>query len=205
MNIHNGKLAYSATLCGGLPVINVLQRDLRIADLRGLKGIFNATSNFVLEKLEQGGSLDDAVRQAQKIGAAEADTSLDIGGYDTANKLYIIMKSFTNFSGDLEDIKVKGIRNITRIVVEQANVQHKRIKLLALAEKEGNNWHLSVQPAELPNDSFLGQCNGWEMGIQLQTDLYEELAMKIYEEDPIATSAAVLRDIINMQRTIWSP
>lgn len=194
---HGGRLAYSAAVCGGLPVINVLQRDLLVTNLTGLRGIFNATSNFILEELENDRDFEVAVEEAKRIGAAEADPSLDIDGYDTANKLYIIMKSFSNFSGSLEHISIKGIRMITSEIIKESSSRGKRIKLLAEAKLNQENWELSVKPVEVDKNSFLGTCDGWEMGIQLQTDYYEELFMKIYEEDPITTSAAVVRDMIN--------
>ncbi len=197
-NQYGGGLAYSATVCGGLPVINVLQRDMRATNLISLKGIFNATSNFILEELEKGNSFDEAVKEAQRIGAAEADPSLDIDGYDTANKLYIILKSFCDFSGKVSDIFVEGVRGIDTECIERASRQKKKIKLLATAEKSNDEWHLAVKPVELDEDTFLGGCHGWEMGIEFQTDYYEEIAMKIREKDPMATSAAVLRDIINI-------
>ena len=197
-NEHNAKLAYSATVCGGLPVINVLQRDLKVTSLVSLKGIFNATTNFILEELEKGRSFDGSVIEAQRIGAAEADPSLDIDGLDTANKLYIIMKSFTDFSGGVSDIEITGIRNIKISQIEQAASQNKRIKLLASASKMGDQWILAVEPIEVESDSFLGNCDGWEMGIQLQTDYYKDISMKIMEKEPVSTSAAVLRDIINV-------
>ena len=195
---HGSKLLYSAAVCGGLPLINVLQRDLKATKLISLRGIFNATSNFILEELENGGSFEEAVREAQRIGAAEADPSLDIEGYDTANKLYIIMKSFTNFSGCLSDIRVEGVRHICVDSIKQAGSRNQRIKLIASAEKEGNKWILSIKPTEVSTHSFLGSCDGWEMGIELRTDHYEYMAMKIREKDPVSTSAAVLRDIINI-------
>jgi homoserine dehydrogenase len=195
---HGGKLAYSAAVCGGLPVINVLQRDLRVTELVGLEGIFNATTNFILEELENGRDFDGAVAEAQSIGAAETDPSLDINGYDTANKLYIIMKSFTDFNGSLDEIQIEGIRGITSELISRSAVKNKRIKLIAKARKQDGNWVLSVRPGEIDAGSFLGSCDGWEMGIQLQTDYYEDLSMKIREEEPISTCAAVLRDIINL-------
>jgi homoserine dehydrogenase len=195
---HGGRLAFSAAVCGGLPVINVLQRDLLATQPISLKGIFNATSNFILAELEKGGSFEAAIEEAQRIGAAEADPSLDVDGYDTANKLFIIMKSFTDFSGTIDDIEIEGIRSITYEKLMEAASRNKRVKLLALAERNQNGWALSVRPVEVDNTSFLGNCDGWEMGIEIQTDYYEALSMKIYEEDPMSTSAAVVRDMINI-------
>ncbi len=193
---NGGKLAFSATVCGGLPVINVLRRDLKFATLISLRGIFNATTNYILGELEKGGTMESAIREAQRLGAAEADPSHDVHGHDTANKLFIIMKSFTDYRGTIDDISVEGIQNLDAQSLEIALRKGNKIKLLAGAEAINGMWKLSVRPVEVPALSFLGTCDGWEMGLELRTDLYERIAMKNYEADPVGTSAAVLRDAL---------
>jgi homoserine dehydrogenase len=195
---HGGKIAFSATVCGGLPVINVLQRDLKFAQLKSFRGILNATTNYILKELYSGGSWEDAIKEAQRLGAAEADPSYDVNGHDTANKLFIIMKSFTDFNGAIADIETMGIQYISEEDIQTAMKTGNVIKLIALAEKNNGQWKLSARPTEIKENSFLGTCNGWEMGIELETDLYESIAMKNYEADPVGTSAAVLRDIIDV-------
>lgn len=195
---YGGQLLYSATVCGGLPVINILKRDLRATELVRLQGIFNATSNFILQELENGGNFNEAIKRAQDIGAAEADPSLDIDGYDSANKLYIIMKSFTDFSGNIGDIALEGIRKVNTDTIAQAQSRNKRIKLIATAERTNHTWSLSVKPIEVDKHSFLGNCDGWEMGLQLRTDYYEEMSLKLREEEPMSTCAAVIRDVVNI-------
>lgn len=202
-NDYHGGIAYSATVCGGLPVINVLQRDMKLASPRRLLGIFNATTNYILQEMEKGGSMEMAIKEAQRIGAAEADPSHDTHGHDTANKLFIIMKSFTNFKGTIDDVKVEGIQNIHPQQLKDAGLRGNKIKLVAMAEPS-DNWKLSVKPMEVEAGSFLGTCNGWEMGIEIQSDLYESIAMKNYEADPVGTSAAVLRDAIELSRKRYS-
>lgn len=197
---HKTRLAYSATVCGGLPVINVLQRDLKFATLNNLWGIFNATSNFVLQHLEQGGTMEEAILEAQRIGAAETDPTLDLSGQDTANKLYIIMKSFTDFDGTIADIEMEGIQNVNAEQIQQAAQAGTKLKLVAAAFHKKGKWQLSVKPAPVAADSFMGSCDGWEMGIEVKTDLYESISMKNYEADPTGTSAAVLRDMIDLSR-----
>lgn len=193
-----GHIAYSATVCGGLPVINVLKRDLKGAALTRLRGIFNATTNYILQEVEKGGSMEEAIKEAQRLGAAEADPSHDTHGHDTANKLFIIMKSFTNFSGTIQDIEVEGIQHIKPDQLLAAKARGNRIKLVASAEPDGKTWKLMVKPTEVKANSFLGTCDGWEMGLELNTDLYESISMKNYEADPVGTSAAVLRDAIDL-------
>lgn len=193
-----GGLAYSATVCGGLPVINVLQRDLKLASLTRLRGVFNATTNYILQELEKGGTMEDAIREAQRLGAAEADPTHDTHGHDTANKLFIILKSFTNFSGSIHDITVEGIQHIKPDDLLAARLRGNKIKLLASAEPDGGTWKLTVKPTEVSASSFLGTCDGWEMGLELYTDFYEAIYMKNYEADPVGTAAAVLRDAIDL-------
>lgn len=193
-----GRVAYSATVCGGLPVVNVLQRDLKLARVKRIRGIFNATSNFVLRELENGGTLESAIREAQRLGAAEADPTHDLNGHDTANKLYIIMKSFAGFNGTIQDIRTEGILSITAEELASARSKGGIIKLVAEAIPAGSDWKLSVIPTILPRASFLGSCEGWEMGFEIETDLYERICMKNYEADPLGTSAAVMRDCLEV-------
>ncbi|MEZ4973056.1 MAG: hypothetical protein R2820_07075 [Cyclobacteriaceae bacterium] len=192
------RIGYSATVCGGLPVINVLKRDLKAASITEIKGIFNATSNFVLQEMEKGRMMQDAIIEAQKIGAAETDPSLDISGQDTANKLYIIMRSATDFSGAIKEIKLEGIDNVTAEQLSAARSSNHAIKLIATAQQINGQWQLSVKPESVPANSFLASCSGWEMGIKIKTDLYESISMKNYEADPMGTAAAVLRDMIDV-------
>ncbi len=191
-------IRYSATVCGGLPVINVLQRDLKFATTERLWGIFNATSNYVLQEMEKGVSIDDAIKVAKEVGAAETDPTLDLSGQDTANKLFIIMKSFTDFDGTIDDIEIEGIQKITQQEIQKSTEANTRIKLVAAAHKKNGQWNLSVKPTLIASDSFMGSCNGWEMGIEIKTDLYESISLKNAEADPKGTCAAVLRDMIDI-------
>lgn len=192
------KLAFSATVCGGLPVINCGQRDLIGADIQSVAGIFNSTSNFILGEIEAGRSFDEALTEAQARGIAEADPSLDIEGWDTANKLVIIVNSVLDSPARLEDVSVEGIVKISPDEFAQAHAEGNRIKLVARAERRGDGYTLRVGPERLPADSFLAACGGWEMGIIFETDLYETLFLKIREESPIPTAAAMLRDAVHL-------
>ena len=192
------RIAYSATVCGGLPVINVLKRDLHLAHVRKFRGILNATTNYILAQIGKGESFEAAVQEAQRIGAAEADPSYDINGSDAVNKLFIIAKTLGWPDGSINKIKVEGIESVTESDVQSARKRNCQIKLIASAERTDNGWKLMVRPEEVRNDSFLGNCNGWEMGFELESDLYDRVCMKNYEADPLGTSAAVLRDILNI-------
>lgn len=195
---HGAGLGYSATVCGALPVINIGQRDLVAADITTLAGIFNATTNFILAEMGTGRSFDDALVEAQQRGIAETDPTLDVEGWDTANKLIIIANSFLGISVTLADVNVQGITRVTAEDLRAARTSGNTIKLLARAERTGSGYALSVRPTVVPLHSFLGQCDGWEMGIELQSDLYGLMFYKIWEREPLPTAAAMLRDAVNL-------
>lgn len=195
---HGAGLGYSATVCGALPVINIGQRDLVAADITTLAGIFNATTNFILAEMGTGRSFADALAEAQQRGIAETDPTLDVEGWDTANKLVIIANSFLGISVTLADVNVQGITQVTADELRAARISGNTIKLVARAERTDSGYALSVRPTIVPHHSFLGQCDGWEMGIELQSDLYGLMFYKIWEREPLPTAAAMLRDAVNL-------
>jgi homoserine dehydrogenase len=196
---HGAGIGCSATVCGALPVINIGRRDLIAAEVVELAGIFNATTNFILGEMATGRPYADALAEAQRRGIAETDPSLDVEGWDTANKLVIIANSFLGVSVSLHDVNVQGITQVTAEDLRAARSLGNTIKLIARAErKDGGGYHLSVRPTIVPLHSFLGQCDGWEMGIELQSDLYGLMFHKIWEREPLPTAAAMLRDAVNM-------
>lgn len=192
-------LAYSATVCGALPVINIGQRDLIAAEIRSLRGIFNATSNFVLSEMAAGREYAEALAEAQRRGIAETDPSLDVEGWDTANKLVIIANAFLGISATLADVSVRGITRLTVDDLRAAAAQGKVIKLVASAETQaGGSYQLRVEPVSLASGEFLASCDGWEMGIEVRSDLYGVMFHKIWEREPLPTAAAMLRDAVNL-------
>jgi homoserine dehydrogenase len=197
----NGRgLAYSATVCGALPVVNVGRRDLAACDIRRVRGIFNSTSNSILAAMARGESYDSALRAAQEAGIAEADPSLDVEGWDTANKLVIIANSVLRQPATLADVQpVEGIGGITPALMAAGQARSETVKLVATAERDpGGRYRLSVRPEWLPGDDFLAGVRGWEMGIVWDTDIMGLQQHKVDERGPIPTAAAVLRDVITL-------
>lgn len=192
-------LAYSATVCGALPVINLGRRDLIAADIVQLRGIFNSTSNFILEQMAVGRAYAEALAEAQQRGIAEADPALDVEGWDTANKLVIIANSVLGVEARLADVTVEGITQITPAQLAAAAAQAQTIKLVAQAQQQPDgSYRLSVGPLALAEGDFLASCAGWEMGIEIHSDLYGRMYHKIWEREPLPTAAAMLRDAVNL-------
>jgi homoserine dehydrogenase len=185
-----------------LPVVNIGRRDLAACDIRAVAGVFNATSNSILAAMARGGDYADALRQAQLDGIAEADPSLDVEGWDTANKLVIIANSILRQPCTLADVQpVIGITHITPAEIREHAALGEVVKLVARANvgQVGNlSYKLSVQPEWLPKDSFLASISGWEMGIVFDTDIMGLQQLKVDERGPTPTAAAMLRDVINL-------
>ncbi len=187
-------LEFSATVCGGLPVLNIANRDMIAAKTDKFSGIFNGTCNFILDALGKGKSFDDAIKEAQAVGAAEADPSLDTDGWDTAFKLLIIANTLHDADYKLDDVSVTGIAGVTAAAIAEEVKKSNKIKLVATCV-DGT---LTVAPTVVPADSFLGSCNGWEMGVEIHSDIYGISYHKLYEKEPIPTAASMLRDAVNI-------
>ena len=185
---------YSATVCGGLPILNIGERDMIADDVSEFSGVFNGTCNFILDVLKNGVAFDAAVKEAQNVGAAEADPSLDIDGWDTAFKLLIIANHVMNARITLDDISVKGIMSITPEMIRAEESQGNTIKLVA--SFDGSTY--KVEPTVVAKDTFIGSCTGWEMGIEIHSDLYGIMYHKLYEKEPVPTAASMLRDAVNI-------
>jgi len=195
---HNANLAYSATICGGLPVANVASRDLVGSTLESIEGIFNSTSNFILSEMRQGRSREDALKEAQRRGIAEADPSLDIQGLDTANKL-VILANTMNIRADMDSVNITGIEKIQESHIQEAEKRGNVIRLVAsLQRKDNGTYVFSVRPVEVKINSYLGSCNGTSMCVQFRTDIFETISMMTDEKGVYPTSAAVLRDILSL-------
>jgi homoserine dehydrogenase len=205
-----GRLEYSATVCGGLPILNIGKRDMIVGNITKIQGVFNATSNFIIDAMANGSdgskgiTFQDAIQIAKDVGAAEADPSLDTGGWDTAFKLLIIVNTIilkgTN-SIKLSDITVEGIDSITPEMIQIEAEHGNSIKLVATADidtEDENNNKYSVRPISQPINSFLGSINGWEMGIEIHSDIYGISYHKLYEKEPIPTAASMLRDAVHI-------
>ena len=205
-----GRLEYSATVCGGLPILNIGKRDMIVGNITKIQGVFNATSNFIIDAMANGSdgskgiTFQDAIQIAKDVGAAEADPSLDTGGWDTAFKLLIIVNTIilkgTN-SIKLSDITVEGIDSITPEMIQIEAERGNSIKLVATADidnEDENNNKYSVRPISQPINSFLGSINGWEMGIEIHSDIYGISYHKLYEKEPIPTAASMLRDAVHI-------
>ena len=185
-------LGWSATVCGGLPVVNAGRRDLVAADFRRLRGVFNSTSNLVLGRMAEGLSLEEAVAEAQRRGIAETDPTNDLNGTDTALKLLILVRTVLRRQASLAEVERTGIENVGTPAPGDV------IRLLGEAVPEGDRVRMTVSPVAVSRKSFFGSIGALDMAVEWETDLFATQRLISTEGDAIPTAAAVLRDAVHI-------
>ncbi len=196
---HSVQLRFCGTVCGGLPAINLGQRDLAGATIDRLETLPNLTTSFILDRMTHGQTYDQALAAAQAQGCAEADPSLDVEGWDAAIKLVILANSVLGQPAALDDVQVQGITGVTANDLERAKAANKVIKLLARAVRQTDgSYKLDVAPTPLPADHPLAQLSGQQMGIVYHTDIYGVISAAILETEPLPSSSAMLRDLLSI-------
>lgn len=192
------RLRFSACVGGYLPTINIGQRDLAGARIERVEAVLNGTTQGILRLMEAGVSYADALAEMQRRGLAEADPTLDVEGWDAANKVVILANAVLRQPTKLADLEVQGITGLTADDLRVAMARSERIVLLCLAERTADRYRLSVRPTALPLDHPLARMIGDEMGIVYHTDIGGRTSATSAERGPLPTAAAMLRDVLTL-------
>mmetsp|Transcript_26418 Transcript_26418/g.39049 ORF Transcript_26418/g.39049 Transcript_26418/m.39049 type:complete len:468 (+) Transcript_26418:72-1475(+) len=153
---------YEAAVCGGIPIIRSLQSDFVGDDITMISGIINGCTNFMLTSMDRDKkSYDDALAQASALGYAEADPTLDVGGFDARSKLSIMMRLAYGIDVKEEEISCRGITDLTKLDFEYAKMMGGTIKLLGVAKKiDDTRIAAFVSPCYLQGDDALSSITG---------------------------------------------
>ena len=164
-------LAFEASCGGCMPIIKTLRETLVANDIKSMSAILNGTCNYILTKISKEGlGFEEALKQAQELGFAEAEPSLDIDGFDTAHKLAILNSLAHGMEINLKDIHVEGIRNITPVDIEFAKSFGYTIKLLAIGKKHKDHVEARVHPTMIPETNPLSHVNESMNAIAIDAD-----------------------------------
>lgn len=193
---------FSACVGGALPTINVGVRDLAGSHILRVEAAVNGTSQGILRLMEHGVSFDDALAEMQRRGVVEADPSLDIDGWDEAEKLVIIANAVLRQPTTIHDIAVQGIRHLTALDLQSALQRGERIVLLGIADWVDGHYALSVKPASLSLSHPLGRMGADEMGVVYHTDISGIISAFSAEMTAMPTAAAMLRDVIDIAGSV---
>ncbi len=196
---HGVRLLFDGTVAGGLPAINLGQRDLRGAIIHRLEAVPNLVTGFILDEMLQGRSWDETLELARAEGVLEADAAWDLEGWDAAAKLVILANATLNHPARLEDVQRTGILALDAADLRAARERGYRYRLLAQAERQPDgSYTLSVAPTPLPAEHPLGRLGSKQVGVVYTTDIYGTVSAIIDEPDPIPSAATMLRDLLDV-------
>lgn len=200
---HGVGLRYEGSVGGGIPLIAPFKYDLVANDIKGIFAIINGTTNYILTRMgREGIDFPSALKSAQELGYAEANPVNDIEGIDASYKLAIL--SSLAFQTDVrpEDIHREGISRISRRDFQYAQELGYAIKLLAIAKQVDNSIEVRVHPALIPENSFLAKVDGVYNAILVEGDLVGKVLFFGEGAGALATSSAVIADVISSARDI---
>jgi homoserine dehydrogenase len=196
-------LYFGASVGGGIPIIRALREGLVGNRVLAIQGILNGTCNYILTRMEEEGLPFEAVlAEAQRLGFAEADPSLDIDGFDTAHKAVILASLAYGKPFDFKQVHIEGIRDLARSDVEQAAALGFRIKLLAVIRRDGDDVEIRVSPTLVPLDSLLASVRGVFNAVMVESDLADHTMYYGRGAGRAPTASTVLADIADAARNL---
>ena len=197
------KFKFEATVLGGAPVFSVFREAFPLAELSSIKGIFNATTNIILSRMENGESYEDAVKYCQSIGVAETDPANDVDGWDAAIKVAALVTVLMDTPLTPQQVNPTGIRGITPEMIAKAKAEGKRYKLVCSADKVGDNVTASVAPQLVDSTSPLYGMMNSSTGITFRTDVILDYSIIETEREdmmggPVETAYGLFADFVSV-------
>ena len=195
-------LNYEAAVAGGIPVIKTMREAMAGNSVSRVFGILNGTCNYILTRMEaEGLSFDACLKDAQRLGYAEADPTFDIEGHDTAHKLSILTALAFGTKIAADDIYMEGISNISQADIRAAAELGYRIKLLGVAQRTESGIEQRVHPTMVPTASVIAQVHGVINAVAIETDILGELLLSGPGAGGNATASAVVGDVADIAKS----
>ncbi len=196
-------VAFEAAVAGGIPIIKAIREGLAGNRIEWLAGIINGTGNFILTEMrDKGRDFAAVLAEAQQLGYAEADPTLDVEGIDAAHKLTILAAIAFGIPLQLDKAFTEGISSITRADVVYAEELGYRIKHLGIARRVNNAVELRVHPTLIPERRLIANVDGVMNAILVKGDAVGPTMYYGAGAGAEATASAVVADIIDVVRTL---
>ncbi|WP_028884208.1 homoserine dehydrogenase [Taylorella asinigenitalis] len=194
-------VAFEAAVAGGIPIIKSVREGLTANRIQSVAGIINGTSNFILSEMrEKGLAFEEVLKEAQRLGYAEADPTFDIEGVDVAHKLSILASIAFGVPIQFDRVFSEGITKIEQEDVVQAERLGYRLKLLGIATRRENGIELRVHPTLIPNSKMLANVNGAMNAVMVRGDAVGETLFYGPGAGSEPTASAVVADIVDVTR-----
>ncbi len=198
-------LGFEASVAGAIPIIKVVSESLIANRINAAYGIVNGTSNFILTKMtNEGADFATVLKEAQALGYAEADPTLDIEGIDSAHKLTLLASLCYGIPLSFRKVYVEGITKITPLDISFASELGFKIKLLAIAKASDGKVELRVHPTMLPADTLISKVDGVLNAVYVNGDMTGDTLYYGRGAGDLPTGSAVVSDIADIARIVMS-
>jgi homoserine dehydrogenase len=195
------QLRFEASVCAAIPVVKVLRESLIATNVHRVLGIVNGTTNFILSRMERGGSYADALAEAQALGYAEADPSDDVNGADAAAKMAILATVAFGSRVTLAEVETRGITDIEPAHVTAAADLGMVVRLVGIATLADGAVDVRVQPAFVERSHPLAAVDGAFNAVMLQGDAIREITLEGPGAGGTETASAVVADLVSVVGT----
>jgi len=196
-------VAFEAAVAGGIPIIKSVREGLAGNRIEWLAGIINGTSNFILTEMrDKGADFGDALKEAQRLGYAEADPTFDVEGIDTAHKLTILAAIAFGIPLKFKQAYTEGITRITRMDVQYAEKLGYRLKLLGIARRANGGVELRVHPTLIHERRLIANVDGAMNAVLVKGDAVGPTMFYGAGAGAEPTASAVVADLVDVVRTL---
>ncbi|MEI7511682.1 MAG: homoserine dehydrogenase [Candidatus Peregrinibacteria bacterium] len=201
------QLLFEASVGGGIPIVRILRKYYTAGNISKISGILNGTCNYILSELEKGGKdYAEVLKEAQKLGFAEADPTFDVEGFDSAQKLSLLTAlAFGTAIPHWEGIPRDGISHLLSSDFAFAKKMGKHIRLIARAEKTPEGVYLGVHPRLVPENSRLGNISGPDNGMLIEEPFLGSLSLVGAGAGSLPTATAIVSDLGEILRSSSNP
>jgi homoserine dehydrogenase len=194
-------VAFEGAVAVSIPIVKALREGLAGNRIDGLAGIINGTSNFILSAMrERGWSFDTALREAQRLGYAEADPRFDVDGIDAAHKLTLLASMAFGMPLRFDAVAVEGIAQLQAADMRHAEALGYRIKLLGVARRSEEGVELRVQPALVPASHLMAHVSGSMNAVMVKGDAAGVTMYYGAGAGSEQTASAVIADLVDVAR-----
>ena len=195
---HDAAFHFEAAVAGGIPIVKTLREGLGGARIERVYGILNGTCNYILTQMQkEARPFSDCLKEAQRLGYAEADPTFDIGGFDTAHKISILTSLAFGSEVDADAVYVEGIQSISLADLEAADELGYRVKLLGVAQRTATGIEQRVHPTMVPKGSVIAEIDGVLNAVAIDSDMMSLTLVGPGAGGP-ATSSAVVADLMDI-------
>ncbi|MGQ0749486.1 MAG: homoserine dehydrogenase [Betaproteobacteria bacterium] len=196
-------VAFEGAVGGGIPIIKSLREGLTANRIEWIAGIINGTSNFILSEMrDKGAEFQDVLKEAQRLGYAEADPTFDIEGVDAAHKLTIMAAIGFGIPAQFARVHIEGISKLTREDIAYAEELGYRIKLLGIAKRKPAGIELRVHPTLIPARRLIANVEGVMNAILVQGDVVGQTMYYGAGAGSEPTASAVIADLVDVARML---